>query len=90
MATCENCNKGGYTAEQMDNRWDKVVGPCCYHIYAPQMAQVTGGQVNAPPPEYGVEVSNKIGIRAYVEYAGFKAEFKKSPEEIKQLFEEKK
>jgi hypothetical protein len=54
------------------------------------MAQVTGGQVNAPPPEYGVEVSNKIGIRAYVEYAGFKAEFKKSPEEIKQLFEEKK
>jgi hypothetical protein len=34
-------------------------------------------------PEYGIEVSNKVGVRAYAKYGGVNVAFERSPKELR-------
>lgn len=95
MAYCEECGKTGYNPNEMlVNREKKIfIGPCCQRDVP--VPEAIGPQ---PPPhevrvihlprdadevEYGIEVSNKVGVRAFVNYAGLQLSFERSPSEIK-------
>ncbi len=98
MAMCEKCGKNGYTPYQMavDPIEQKFLGPCCKdqvvaaHIIQPPAQQMPPPALRVVVPiqptnevEYGLEVSNKIGVHAYVNYQGLRLTFEKSPEELK-------
>lgn len=82
MARCENCNADGIDPRSIivGQRGDKylLVGPCCYlPIEKPKQDQ---------GPNYGFEISSNYGVLAYVEYEGFTVEFRKTPEQMKQIY----
>lgn len=96
MAMCEKCGKNGYTPYQMsvDPAEQKFVGPCCKDV----VAHVH--QLQPPPPvrvvvpitptdefEYGLELSSKVGVRAYANYHGLQVSFEKTPTEIRRWAE---
>lgn len=92
MAACESCNRDGYGPEDMKNRNGKTVGPCCDPLTNPQplRALPTPEQLKPTEPVFGLEISNKVGIRAFLEYGGAKLEFQKTPDELKKLLEQAK
>ena len=85
MAACEKCGTKGYAPYQMliDPQAQLVVGPCCA-----TPAAVNGVRLMAKPNvedvEYGIQISNKVGISAYLNYAGFSLTFDKTPAELRQ------
>lgn len=82
MAACESCGKGGFEVEQL--RVDEVrkvlIGPCCITV-------IPLNQVPDEKVHYGVEASDEIGVKAYVEFSGLKLEFRKTPGELKRMVE---
>lgn len=99
MAYCEECGKTGYNPDVMlVNREKKIfVGPCCQRdvpvpqAIGPQPSEpmkVIHLPKNADDVEYGFEISNKIGVRAYVNYSGLQLSFERSPSEIQKWAKE--
>lgn len=96
MATCEKCNTGGWHPDAMfiDIDAKGFIGPCCTSRTTHYVPITVATQPRPPmqviqmPPkgdvEYGLEVSNKVGIRAYVNYAGLSLQFEKTPTEIRE------
>jgi hypothetical protein len=97
MAMCEKCGKSGYVPYQMsiDPTEQKFVGPCCAgqtvgaHLVQGPPAPVRLLQAVQPDDvEYGVEVSSKVGVRAYANYHGLQLSFERTPTQIKQWAQE--
>lgn len=93
MAMCEKCGKNGYlpTAMSVDPERDQFVGPCCadqsktFRVAEPRGALPPMQVIKLPPKgdvEYGLEVSNKVGVRAFVNWAGFSLQFERTPTEL--------
>lgn len=90
MAMCEQCGKNGYVPFQMFVQFDKFVGPCCKEDGAHSVQPPVPANVHVLVPvkqtdevEYGVELSNKVGIRAFANYHGLQVTYERSPEQIK-------
>jgi hypothetical protein len=89
MAVCEKCkNPTNYQPHEMFVALDEhlFIGPCC----APTTRSIpvrSPAEVHILPAsddvEYGLEISNRIGVKAYVNYAGLQLSFERSPREIK-------
>lgn len=99
MAYCERCGKTGFTPGEMAvNTQEKIfVGPCCMKDVDVPALSAVGPQpptnvialpANLDDVDYGIEVSNKVGVRAYVQYSGFQLSFEKSPKEIRKWAQE--
>ncbi len=100
MAMCEKCKTNGFVPYQMaiDPIEQIFIGPCC----APKVLNARPVQQPSTPAnvhvlipvnptnevEYGVEVSNKIGIRAYANYYGLQVSFERTPDQIKKWAEQ--
>lgn len=87
MAMCEKCNKTGYTPQQMAILGEMFFGPCCATPDMRPVAPPQYGQVHVLPTqqdavEYGIEISNRVGIRAYAHYHGLSIEYERSPQQI--------
>lgn len=95
MAMCEKCGKNGFVPYQMaiDPVEQKFIGPCCKeqtvnaHVIQPPAPPA---QVHVLVPvkatdevEYGLELSNKVGVRAFANYHGLQLSFERSPEQIR-------
>jgi hypothetical protein len=98
MAACEKCGKSGFVPYQMfiDPVEQKFVGPCCatvgaqVHVVQPPAPSAPAQiHVLSPPDdvEYGIEVSNKVGVRAFANYHGLEVTFERSPDEIRKWAE---
>lgn len=95
MAMCEQCGKNGYVPFQMFVQFDKFVGPCCKEAGAhsiqppspPASVHVLVPVKATDEVEYGLELSNKIGIRAYANYHGLQLSYERSPEQLKKWAE---
>lgn len=96
MAMCEMCGTKNYPPEAMfiDKATETFIGHCCLSrsagyvpvtIAMPQRPpmQVINMPLKADDVEYGFEVSNKVGVRAYVNYAGLTLQFEKTPSDIR-------
>lgn len=83
MAACENCGKSGFDRRQMeiDSVRRLIIGPCC----AQKALQSPDVQSDI---EYGLHISSKTGVTAYLQGAGLSVMFNKSPEEIRELISE--
>lgn len=88
MAMCEMCGTAGYEPRQIyiDADSKTFVGPCCTSKV--QHLLPLAGQVHVLPApdesaEYGVEVSNKVGVRAYLNYGGLAITFERTPRQIR-------
>lgn len=84
MAACEKCGASGFTPYQMlvDKEHQIFIGPCCSTSTSmPGMKVVPRG---LPPEEveYGIQVSNKVGVHLYVNYGGLALSFDRTPKEI--------
>jgi hypothetical protein len=100
MAYCEECGKTGYTPNDMlVNQEKKIfIGPCCQRdVPVPKAIgpQPPPGEMrvihlpkNTDDVEFGMEISNKIGVRAYVNYSGLQLSFERSPSEIQKWAKE--
>ena len=99
MAMCEKCQKNGFVPYQMsiDPVEQKFIGPCCAPVTAGVMPVVqppAPSNVRLLQPvqpadvEYGVEVSSKVGVRAYANYHGLQLSFERTPTQIKKWAEE--
>ena len=81
MAYCENCKSSGHDPRTLvvakQGEAFILIGPCCL---VPQ-------QPPPPPPEmeYGLEVSSHYGLLAYASFGGMKVEYRRSPEQLRQL-----
>lgn len=84
MAVCENCNLGGFLPQDMraDAYGRMLIGPCCV---GKDVRPVDAAQ--ELDIEYGVEVSSKRGLKAYINAGGLSIQFRKSPSELKELFD---
>jgi hypothetical protein len=96
MAACEKCGKTGFAPIDMYIEANLFVGPCCADE---TMSKVDSISTKSPKRaadihvlsehqedgelEYGFEVSNKAGIRAYAKYGGASLAFERSPREIR-------
>lgn len=94
MAMCEKCKKSGYQPADMFIEANLFVGPCCNDGRMTPVRKVYDepAQVHVlrPPDqtfEYGVELSNRAGVKAYASYGGLEVRFERSPEEIKKWAE---
>lgn len=82
MASCENCKRSGIPPEQMmvvgvsqvPGAEKILIGPCC--IGAPVEPQMN----------YHFELSSKRGLIATMSFGGLSLQYKKSPEELRQVF----
>lgn len=97
MAMCEMCGTKNYPPESMfiDKATTSFIGPCCIS-HSVGFTPVTSNPFPRPPMqviqmpprvedvEYGFEVSNKVGVRAYVNYAGLSLQFEKTPTQIRE------
>ena len=96
MAQCEMCGTKNYPPSSMfiDTASSSFIGQCCVSRSAGYVPVTVSPfprppmQVIVMPPraddvEYGFEVSNKVGVRAYVNYAGLSLQFEKTPTEIR-------
>lgn len=102
MAYCEKCNKQGFSPNQMyvDQEKKIFVGPCCateeltpaMHVVGDTPVPKPGTVIQIPrnlnDVDYGLEISNSVGVRAYVQYSGFQLSFERSPYEIKKWAKE--
>ena len=94
MAMCEKCkNPTNYTPNEMfvSLEGQMFVGPCC----APtthcvpvrrrdfQPAQVLPFKPQEQQLDYGIELSNKVGVRAWVNYEGLQLSFERDPKQLK-------
>jgi hypothetical protein len=90
------CGTKNYPPSAMfiDTATETFIGQCCLsrsNGYVPVTVspfsrppmQVIPMPIRADDVEYGFEVSNKVGVRAYVNYAGLSLQFDKSPTEIR-------
>jgi hypothetical protein len=83
MASCEHCKTTGIdprtiVVAQREGQ-HILIGPCCY---VPQEKPET----DPTQVSYGLEVSSNYGVLAYVEYGGVKLEFRKTPQQVQQLY----
>ncbi len=86
MAACEKCGTHGYLPQAMSIENDIFVGPCCATPAATPVrmpAQVHVLPAQSDDVEYGVEVTNKKGVKAYVRYGGLDIAFERSPQQIR-------
>jgi len=86
MAQCEKCGKGGWRPMAMFVESESFIGPCCAQQSATpiQFDHIRMlPQPQSTEPEYGIEISNKVGVKAYVSYSGLQLSFERSPEEIR-------
>lgn len=87
MAMCEMCKRDNYKPLEMFVGIDQgiFIGPCC--SLKTKCVPVNRPQIHILPAqddvEYGMEVSNKIGVKAYVAYGGLQVSFERSPREIR-------
>lgn len=83
MAVCDSCNLGGYLPQDMraDINGTMLVGPCCANKVVPPRPT---GELEI---EYGIELSSKKGLRAYINAGGLSIQFKKTPVELRELIE---
>lgn len=100
MAMCEKCGKNGFVPYQMsiDPAEQKFIGPCCselvahvHHLQqppAPAPIHILVPVKSSDEVEYGVEVSNKIGVRAFANYHGLQVSFERSPAQLQKWAEE--
>ena len=94
MAMCEKCNTKGYEPSQMYIDWDdkSFVGPCCTgkvrNLRSLPSAQVAILPARQDDVEYGVELSNKVGVKAFVRMGGLDVSFERSPKQLKTWAEE--
>ena len=84
MAACEKCGTTGFTPHQMlvDPEKQIFVGPCCTTSTSMPGVRVVA---KGPPPEdveYGVQISNKLGVHVYVNYGGLALSFDRTPKEL--------
>lgn len=96
MAHCERCGTAGFEPNAMfiDLETKMFVGGCCTPLSKAFVPITVSAHprppmqvINLPPNgdvEYGMEISNKVGVRAYVNYAGLSVQFEKTPTEIKE------
>ena len=89
MAMCEKCGNKGFEPTQMfiDGSDKTFVGPCC-SAKVQDLRPIGGATVHVLPGamddvEYGVEVTNKKGVRAFVHYGGLDIAFERSPQQIR-------
>lgn len=81
MASCENCHTRGIKADdirvhEFPDGEKILIGPCC-----------VGAKVRMQPElNYHLELSSQNGFVATVEYGGLKIEYKKSPEQLQEVF----
>lgn len=94
MAMCESCNKGGFTPVEMFVHGEHFVGPCCAKPGMRQVFPLPGSMPatihvlpNQEDVEYGIEVSNKVGVRAFANYHGLAVSFERSPAQIREWAE---
>jgi hypothetical protein len=82
---CENCNQAGLKLEDVHVQNDMFVGRCCVQQGAVKLVPPPA-QVHVLPAqddvEYGVEISNKVGIRAYANYHGLQVSFERTPRQL--------
>jgi hypothetical protein len=80
---CEYCKTGNFQREEMfvDQTNKLFVGPCCT-AKVPALAPVQAIQPQEDL-EYGVEVSNRRGVKAYANFGGLRLSFQRSPEQIR-------
>lgn len=94
MAMCEKCKTSGFRTTEMavDPSDDTFVGPCCWAKINSKAAQwarppaqvhVLPAQGDSKEVEYGIEVSNKVGVHAWVNYQGLEISFERSPAQLK-------
>jgi hypothetical protein len=100
MAMCEKCGKNGFVPYQMaiDPIEQKFIGPCCKDLVAnvhvlqqppaPAPIHILTPVRSTDEVEYGLEMSNKIGVRAYANYHGLQVSFERTPVQIKKWAEE--
>jgi hypothetical protein len=85
MAACEKCGTSGFTPYQMlvDKEHQIFIGPCC--STSTSMPGIRVVPKEPPPPEdveYGIQVSNKVGVHVYLNYGGLALSFDKTPKEL--------
>lgn len=96
MAMCELCGTSGLDPKAMfiDVDSSMFIGACCTPKSQKFVPVIVQAQPRPPMQvlhmparlddvEYGLELSNKVGVRAYVNYAGLSLQFEKTPAEIK-------
>jgi hypothetical protein len=86
MAMCEKCQKAGYDPKAMFIEGDQFIGVCCAGPYSRKVitppAEVHVLPTQSDEIEYGIEVSNKVGVRAYANYQGLQLSFERSPQQL--------
>ena len=93
MAMCEVCSKSGYLPEFMSIRDQIFVGPCCQTssdlpVNFRRGPQIINLPIKPDDVEYGFELSNKAGVKAYATYGGLSLQFERSPSQIRRWMEE--
>lgn len=97
MAMCEKCTKQAFHPTQMfiDRDTEKFVGPCCaaqgdVPVSRPQVppVQVLPFKTQNDGLEYGIELSNKVGVHAYLNYQGLQISFERTPAQLRKWAEQ--
>lgn len=95
MATCEKCGSKGHEPRKMfiEMESKSFVGECCLDkcsLYIPvdpskhpMPHELFVLPESSDDIEYGVELSNKIGVRAFVAYGGLNLAFNRTPQQIR-------
>jgi hypothetical protein len=93
MAMCEKCKMQGYSPDAMFVEADLFIGPCCAQRDSTRVRLQAAGmpaQVHVLPAQgdsgevaYGVEVSNRVGIHAWVNYQGLEVSFERNPAQLR-------